>query len=291
MPAYRFCRTDDIPHLTDALNTCYVVHFAGEKALSVTDFKREIRELNVWSSSCMTATEDGRPISVVTGAKREHETLIHRIGTHPDFQRHGHARHLLESLSHKLSVLGPPKIVAEVPDDLSDVRDLFEAVGYEAEGRFADFTLSKPLPPLSPAEYVDRIELEDVLGHEAMAPGVLRSWQRAPETLCSRKDQLHGLVSTSHSGERSYALFRDLTLEGRREIVAIGGGTMLTGGERDAPASLARVIRAASHAGSLIVTIPRISSAEIAWPVLEALGFERQRTYTRYAEYPGSHLH
>ncbi len=70
MPAYRFCRTDDIALLTDALNACYLVHFPDQHALSTSDFKREIRELNVWSSSCMVASADRDPIAVVTGAKR-----------------------------------------------------------------------------------------------------------------------------------------------------------------------------------------------------------------------------
>ena len=91
MPAYRFCRSDDIALLTDALNACYVVHFPDQDPLSTGDFKREIRELNVWSSSCMVVSADRDPIGVVTGAKRERETLIHRIGVHPNFLRQGHA--------------------------------------------------------------------------------------------------------------------------------------------------------------------------------------------------------
>ena len=58
MPAYRFCRTDDIPILVDALNACYHVHYADQSPMSLSDFKREIRELNIWSSSCMAAWED-----------------------------------------------------------------------------------------------------------------------------------------------------------------------------------------------------------------------------------------
>ncbi len=68
MPAYRFCRSDDISLLTDALNACYVVHFPDQPELSVADFKREIRELSVWSISCMLASDDGDPIAVVNGA-------------------------------------------------------------------------------------------------------------------------------------------------------------------------------------------------------------------------------
>ncbi len=96
MPGYRFCRTDDIALLADALNRCFVVHFAEQLPLSADDFKREIRELDVWCSSCMVVSADRGPIGVITGAKREHETLIHRIGVQPDHQRQGYASHLLE---------------------------------------------------------------------------------------------------------------------------------------------------------------------------------------------------
>ena len=40
---------------------------------------------NVWCSSCMVASSDGDPIGIVTGAKRERETLVHRIGVRPGF--------------------------------------------------------------------------------------------------------------------------------------------------------------------------------------------------------------
>ena len=62
MPAYRFCRTDDIRFLADAVNACYVVHFPDQVELSADDFKREIRELDIWCSSCMVALADGDPI-------------------------------------------------------------------------------------------------------------------------------------------------------------------------------------------------------------------------------------
>ena len=58
MPAYRFCRTDDIQLLVTTLNACYVVHFPDQMPLSVADFKREMRELDIWASSCMVASED-----------------------------------------------------------------------------------------------------------------------------------------------------------------------------------------------------------------------------------------
>ncbi len=304
MPAYRFCRSDDIALLTDALNACYVVHFPHQDPLSTGDFMREIRELSVWSSSCMVASADRGPIAVITGAKRERETLIHRIGVHPDFLRQGHARHLLESLSQKLAVLGPPRMVAEVPEDLPTVRSLFEAVGYRAEQRFADFTLAKPLAPPAGAGGVSPASLDDLLRYGALDPGVPRSWERALETLQNRKDQLQGLAIVSDTRVEAYALFRDLAAPGRREIVALGGSKpkarsdpkasiverKMQRGDRGANAwsLLEIVLRVACQAGSLAVTIPRVSSEEISWDRLEAMGFQRKRTYTRYVGIPDS---
>lgn len=297
MPAYRFCRTDDIPFLADALNACYFVHFPDRVALSAGDFKREIRELNLWASSCMAATEDGRPIGVVTGAKRECETLIHRIGVHPDHLRRGHARHLLESLSHKLSVLGPPRMVAEVPDHQPAVGALFEAVGYEVEEKFADFSLPTALAPV-PAVHevhevgeIGEVSLEEMVRHQALDPRACRSWQRALETLQNRKDQIRGLALVSHTRVEACVLFRDLTRQGRRELVAFGGAAAPGDGTDEARAMLEIVVRAACQAGSLGVTVPRVSDSEIRWAGLEWMGFRRQQTYTLYAHSPGSVRH
>jgi GNAT superfamily N-acetyltransferase len=288
MPAYRFCRSDDIGLLTDALNACYVVHFPELEPLSTDDFKREIRELNVWSSSCMVASADREPIAVVTGAKRERETLIHRIGVRPDFLRQGHARHLLESMSQKLAVLGPPQMVAEVPEDLPTVGSLFEAVGYRAEQRFADFTLAMPLAPPARSGAVSPASLDDLVRYEALDPFVARSWERALETLQNRKDQIRGLAIASDTRVEACVLYRDLPQFGRREIVGLGG--TMQQGDRGADGSvlLEGVIRVACQAGSMAVTIPRVSSEEICWDRLESMGFQRERTYTRYVGIPDS---
>ena len=304
MPAYRFCRSDDVALLTDALNACFVVHFPDQDPLATGDFMREIRELNVWSSSCMVASADRGPIAVITGAKRERETLIHRIGVHPDFLRRGHARHLLESLSQKLAVLGPPGMVAEVPDDLPTVRSLFEAVGYRAEQRFADFTLPKPLAPPAATGGVSPASLDDLLHTEALDPSVSRSWERALETLQNRKDQIRGLAIASDTRVEACALYRDVPDEGRREIVGLGGGQpkarsepqasdvereMERGdGGADAGVLLEIVVRVACQSGSLAVTIPRVSSQEISWDRLASMGFQKQRTYTRFVGIPDS---
>jgi hypothetical protein len=81
-------------------------------------FKRSIRHLQAWCSSCMVAFSSPDSIGVLIGAKRPSGTLIHKIAVHPDHRPQGHGRHLLASLGSKLAILGPPRIVAEVPEAL-----------------------------------------------------------------------------------------------------------------------------------------------------------------------------
>jgi len=102
-------------------------------------FKRSIRDLQVWCSSCMVAFAGADPIGVLIGAKRPTGTLIHKIAVHPDHLRQGHGRHLLTSLSSKLAILGPPRIAAQVPVSLQPACELFRACGYVDEAALTDY--------------------------------------------------------------------------------------------------------------------------------------------------------
>ena len=133
MSAYRFCRTDDIGLLVDALNRCWRPYFPDEEPMTAAVFKRSIRDLQVWCSSCMVAFSGSDPIGVLIGAKRPSGTLVHKIAVHPDHRRQGHGRHLLASLGSKLAILGPPRIVPEVPESLGAACALLGACGYVEE--------------------------------------------------------------------------------------------------------------------------------------------------------------
>src|ERR671925_181792 len=141
MSAYRFCRTDDIELLVAALNRCWSPPFSDDPPVTPAAFKRSIRDLQVWCSSCMVAFSGPDPIGVLIGAKRPSATLVHKIAIHPDHRRQGHGRHLLTSLSSKLAILGPPRIVAEVPETLDAARGLFTASGYVQEALLTDYVL------------------------------------------------------------------------------------------------------------------------------------------------------
>ena len=144
--SYRFCRTDDIGLLVDALNRCWSPYFPDEPPMTPATFKRSIRDLQVWCSSCMVAFSGSDPIGVLIGAKRPSGTLVHKIAVHPDHRRQGHGRHLLTSLGSKLAILGPPRIIAEVPETFAAACALFSASGYVQEAILTDYVLRGACP-------------------------------------------------------------------------------------------------------------------------------------------------
>jgi GNAT superfamily N-acetyltransferase len=209
--AYRFCRTDDIGLLVDALNHCWAPHFPDEPLMTPAAFKRSIRDLQVWCSSCMVAFSGSDPIGVLIGAKRPAATLVWKIAVHPDHRRQGHGRHLLASLGSKLAILGPPRIVAEVPDTLTRACGLFEACGYEQEAPLTDYVLDEI--DVSEAEHNRRF-LIPVTVDDLGANGLLDSfppqtcWERSVETLKAGKDAIAGLAVASEEQIEACVLYR-----------------------------------------------------------------------------------
>lgn len=208
MPAYRFCRPDDIPRLVRAVHECFEPHFPDLAPLTVEGFRQEMKEISLWPSNSMLAIgadpeiEAGETaVGVLTATKREHEVLITRVGIRPGHQRQGHGSHMLTSLSQKLAVLGPPRLAAEVPTDRPDLLALFEACGYRREATYTDWR--RPPGP-APSEGVNedlvfRVGVEElrragVFDDELLAVPEGVAWERTRETLEARADRLHGFA-------------------------------------------------------------------------------------------------
>src|SRR3954463_11757771 len=201
MAAYRFCRTDDIELFVNALNHCWAPQFPEEPLMTAAVFKRSIRDLQVWCSSCMVAFSGSDPIGVLIGAKRPSATLVHRIAVHPDPRRQGHGRHMRASLGSKLAILGPPRIVAEVPEALVAGSALFSACGYVEEAVLTDYGVEATtgLRVDSGMDgFLIPVTVDDLIANGLLGEGAPQvCWERSAETLTARKDQLAGLAVAS----------------------------------------------------------------------------------------------
>ena len=223
MSSYRFCRTDDIGLLVDALNRCWSPHFPGEPPTTPAAFKRSIRDLQVWCSSCMVAFSGSDPIGVLIGAKRPSGTLVHRIAVHPDHRRQGHGRHLLASLGSKLAILGPPRIVAEVPETFESACALFDASGFAREAVLTDYARDGEESGMSDGR-TDRWLTIPLTVDDLAANGLLGDdqpdtcWERSVETLTARKNEVTGLAVASD--ERIEACILYVKREAGAEILS-----------------------------------------------------------------------
>jgi GNAT superfamily N-acetyltransferase len=272
MSGYRFCRTDDIGLLVDALNRCWGPHFPDEPPMTAAAFKRSIRDLQVWCSSCMVAFAGSDPIGVLIGAKRPSATLVHRIAVHPDHCRQGHARHLLASLSSKLAILGPPRIVAEVPETFDAARELFSASGYVEQVVLTDYVVRQPVQPVEiPGTFMIPVTVDDLVANGLVGAGDVRCWERSVETLTARKAEIAGLAVASDERIEAYVLHRP---DG--EILAIHSVVEDRGARLKA---LLSRLRAGSPA---TWRLPKVHPEEISQQLLESLGFQAFGHYRFY---------
>ena len=306
MSSYRFCRTDDIPLLVRAYNRCYRVHFDDLPEMTVDDFRRRIRELNLWCSSCMVAAaEDKEPIAVLLATKRDTENLIWRIGVHPDHLRNEHGRHLLTSLGAKLAILGPRRMTAEVPADWGTACSFFEACGYTRERTYFDFEYrpsaeagataeGQPSPsvdgpadervappsrePASPVEQmIVPVSVHELVENDAFGTAAPRCWKRSPQTLLNLGDRIRGIAIVSDRIE-AYLLHAAETVDGAREILALD----CRDEERREPL-LGVLVRRFCADAPAPVRFSKVWSDEVPFSLLDKWGFRRSREYVGFA--------
>jgi len=292
MSAYRFCRTDDIGLLVDALNRCWAPYVPDEPPMTPEAFKRSIRNLQVWCSSCMVAFSGSDPIGVLIGAKRPSGTLIHTIAVHPDHVRQGHARHLLASLGSKLSILGPPRMVAEVPETFAPACALFGGCGYVQEARLTDYVLQREAidvrePPGLNEAFVIPVTIDDLAANGLLgeAPPSARQvhqvcWERSVETLTARKDDLAGLAIASDERIEAYILY----LAGALAEAGPGAEIMsLRSVIEDGGARLKQLLAQLHARGMRTCRFQKVHPAEFSKESLEALGFRPTGAHQLYA--------
>jgi hypothetical protein len=245
--------------------------------MSPVAFKRSIRDLQVWCSSCMVAFSGSDPVGVLIGAKRPSGTLIHRIAVHPDHVRQGHGRHLLDSLGSKLAILGPPRITAEVPETFAAASGLFSASGYAQETLLTDYVWREEEEaevPKVDGTFVIPVTVDDLAANGLLEEDLPQTcWERSVETLRARKDDIAGLAVASDERIEAYLLY--VTSEvGPAEIVSMRS-FIEDGG--------ARLTQLLSRLGMGTFRFPKVHPAEISKELLEKLGFRPAGAHLLYA--------
>ena len=229
----------------------------------------------------MVAFSGADPIGVLIGAKRPSGTLIHKVAVHPDYCRQGHGRHLLTSLSSKLAILGPPRMVAEVPETFATTCALFSACGYSEEAVLTDYVLEGPVlsehefgeaGPMRVEGFVIPVTVDDLTANGLLGeadPHVC--WERSVETLTARKDDIAGLAVASDERIEAYLLYVPGEIVALRSFVEDGG------------ARLTQLLAQLRARGMRTVRFPKVHPEEISKELLETLGFRPVGGHRRYA--------
>ena len=257
--------------LVDALNRCWSPYFPGEPAVTPETFKRSIRDLQVWCSSCMVAFAGPDPIAVLIGAKRPSGTLIHKIAVHPDHRRQGHGRHLLTSLSSKLSILGPPRMVAEIPETLEPTCGLFAASGYAQESVLTDYVLERPVASERVEAFVIPVTVDDLVANGLLEADPRFCWERSVETLTARKEEIAGLAIASDEQIEAFVLYSGDEMLSLRSFVEDDG------------ARLKQLLTQVGAEGKKTFQFQKVHPAEISTALLETLGFRPAGVHLLYA--------
>jgi GNAT superfamily N-acetyltransferase len=296
VPGYRFCRSDDVPLLVAAYDACWVPHFAapsapggraassghtvslggaapsGHAALTIDDFKRGVRELGFWASSCMVAFEGEEPIGVLIAAKRDGDAnYVWRLAVKPGWERQGHGRHLLTSLADKAAILGPARLVVEIPAECTEVRRFFERSGFVEEARYVDWSL--PAPPggagtdRSAGDLAVPITLDELIEAGAFDPIRRRAWIRTAASLRARAAELAGLAIATDRIE-AYVLHAPSRPGPGRDVLAFG-----TADGSGSP-FLGALLRSLADDGSP-VSVRLVGDDEVSFDALGGFGFRR----------------
>lgn len=231
----------------------------------------------------MVAFESADPIAVLIGAKRASSTLVHTLAVHPDHRRRGHGRHLLTSLSSKLSILGPPALVAEVEDTFDDARRLFAASGYAPEATLTDYVWAAESggsavhdkQPLQTGSIVIPISTDDLLANDLLGgTSSPRCWERSVQTLTARKDDISGVAVASDERIETSLLYADRG--GDADVLSLRCNAEDEGNQ------LAHLLRLLQDRGIERLYFPKVHADEISSQLLTTLGFRSSATYTVY---------
>ena len=291
MVAYRFCRPDDIPLLVEAVNDCYLAHAPDRgRPMTVDDFRRAMKHVDLWPSNCLLAIDDTgtRPLAVLLGTKRVHEVTVVAVGVHPSHLRDGHARHLLTSLSQKLAVLGPERLVADVPADDPRALALFDAVGWRRERELVDRVRREPSgggQPV-PEDLVIPVTVAELEAAGALTASPDAPLERSVETIRARAERTIGAAVVTPDRVEAFVIAEPVATADGGERPAGRPFEVLAAGcaaRERASFLLGLLFRWLSHAAGRPLRLAKTAPGEFDAEVLASAGFEAGRRWIRFA--------
>jgi hypothetical protein len=232
---------------------------------------------------------------------------------HPEHRRQDHGRHLLTSLASKLAILGPPRIVAEVPETLDAACRLFSASGYVEEASLVDYVFEGLQPsdaggprsdgggspghgsdPLSqravPASFVIPVTVDDLVANGVLGDGDRQvCWARSVETLTARKDHIAGLAVASEERIEAYVLHEAPVAQSKAGDAAIASAdeteiVALRSLVDDDGDSLRQVLAALTRRiPGIILRFTKVHPEEFPRGLLETCGFRAMGRHLLFA--------
>ncbi len=283
MPGYRFCRSDDVAYLVDAYNSSLPPEETGRPPLTVAEFKRRIREDDLWCSSCMVAYDGDELIGVMLAAKRETETCFLALGVRADRRRQGHARHMLDSLAQKLAILGPPVLLAELPVPGAGEGELFRSLGYQVDTRYIDWEAPAQPAEAPPAELVVPVDLEAVEEAGLLGDRGTPSWCRTKESLANHEDRLRGVGVAAGDTLEAAMLWVDAEGLPRRILFQ----HIPPGNRGETMFGLLLAACRADSDGAAAVELPRLEEGRLSPELLRRHGFREGQRHVRVSTRAG----
>ena len=302
MSAYRFCRSDDVPLIVEAFHRCNTGPDAVPWRLTVDHMKRLSREINLWTSSCMVAFAGSDPIGVLIAAKREPTAnLVLHVAVHPEHRRQGHARHMMTSLSQKMAILEPTRLLVEVPATAVAAHRFLCACGFTEGETLTDYVYSGGSSAASPfLDLVGAVSPSELAAGEAFqeAPEQERCWQRAVQTILNLRQGALGIGIATDQGIEAWLIFRGpqhaddpLPFLARPVASPAGDGRaqalppceiLAIGGKRPIPPLVGPLLAFAARESGRSLYLPRVHPAEPLADRLEDHGFQAAGKTHRY---------
>lgn len=108
------------------------------------------RKLNVQPEMFLIACSDGRVIATVMAGYDGHRGWINYLAVHPDHQKRGVGRRMMEEAETRLRAAGCPKINLQVRSGNAAVIEFYRTIGFQADDVVS---LGKRLDPDDDAEH------------------------------------------------------------------------------------------------------------------------------------------